>query len=44
LGFTPDEAQSRYGFHAIDLNLSDADMNKKNDIQTRSGYYGGGSN
>jgi hypothetical protein len=26
------------------LNLSDADMNKKNDIQTRSGYYGGGSN
>ena len=41
LGFTPDETQSRYGFHQIDLNMSNADQNKKLDIQTRSGYYGG---
>ena len=41
LGFTPDETQSRYGFHPIDLNMSNADQNKKMDIQTRSGYYGG---
>ena len=41
LGFTPDETQSRYGLHPIDLNMSNADQNKKVDIQTRSGYYGG---
>jgi VWFA-related protein len=41
LGFTPDETQSRYGFHPIDLNMSNPDQNKKLDIQTRSGYYGG---
>lgn len=41
LGFTPDAAGSRYGLHPIDLNMSNAEMNKKMDIQTRSGYYGG---
>jgi VWFA-related protein len=41
LGFTPDETQSRYGLHPIDLNMSNAEQNKKVDIQTRSGYYGG---
>ena len=41
IGFTPDEAAARFGFHPIDLNLANADLNKKEDIQTRSGYYGG---
>lgn len=44
LGFIPDAAGSRYGLHPIDLNLSNAEMNKKTDIQTRSGYYGGETN
>lgn len=44
LGFTPDAAGSRYGVHPIDLNMSNAEMNKKMDIQTRSGYYGGEMN
>jgi VWFA-related protein len=43
LGFTPDEAAARYGFHQINLNMSNAEQNKKMDIQTRSGYYGGDS-
>ena len=41
LEFVPDEAAARYGLHPIDLNMKDADKNKKMDIQTRSGYYGG---
>ena len=40
LEFVPDEASARYGLHPIDLNMKDADKNKKMDIQTRSGYYG----
>lgn len=44
LGFIPDAAGSRYGLHTIDLNLSNAEMNKKMDVQTRSGYYGGETN
>jgi VWFA-related protein len=40
LRFTPDAAGLRYGLHPIDLNMSNAEMNKKVDIQTRSGYYG----
>jgi len=44
LGFTPDAAGSRYGMHPIDLNMSNPEMNKKMDIQTRSGYYGGETN
>jgi VWFA-related protein len=40
IGFTPDEAAARYGFHQIDLNMSNPETNKKLDIQTRSGYYG----
>lgn len=44
LGFIPDAAGSRYGLHPIDLNMSNAEMNKKVDIQTRSGYYGGETN
>jgi hypothetical protein len=39
LEFVPDEAAARYGLHPIDLNMSDAEKNKKMDIQTRSGYY-----
>jgi VWFA-related protein len=39
--FTPDEAAARYGLHPIDLDLKDADKNKKMDIQTRAAYYGG---
>lgn len=41
IGFTPDAAAARFGFHPIDLNLANADLNKKDDLQTRSGYYGG---
>jgi VWFA-related protein len=41
LEFVPDEAAARYGLHPIDLEMRDADKNKKMDIQTRSGYYGG---
>jgi VWFA-related protein len=41
LGFAPDEAASRFGLHPIDLNMSDPETNKRMDIQTRSGYYGG---
>jgi hypothetical protein len=41
LGFTPDDAAARYGFHQIDLNLSNPDLNKKDNVQTRSGYYVG---
>jgi VWFA-related protein len=41
LEFVPDEAAARYGLHPIDLEMKDADKNKKMDIQTRSGYYGG---
>jgi len=44
LGFTPNAAGSRYGVHTIDLNMSNPEMNKKMDIQTRSGYYGGEMN
>jgi VWFA-related protein len=43
IGFAPDEAAARYGLHPIDLNMSNAETNKKVDIQTRSGYYGGNS-
>jgi VWFA-related protein len=43
LEFVPDEAAARYGLHPIDLEMRDADKNKKMDIQTRSGYYGGDS-
>jgi VWFA-related protein len=43
LQFVPDEAAARYGFHPIDLNLRDAEKNKKMDIQTRAGYFGGDS-
>jgi VWFA-related protein len=41
LEFVPDEAAARFGLHPIDLEMRDADKNKKMDIQTRSGYYGG---
>ena len=41
LGFAPDEAAARYGLHPIDLNMSNPETNKKMDIQTRSGFYGG---
>ncbi len=39
LGFTPDEAGSRYGYHQIDLEFKNPDDNKKNRIQVRDGYY-----
>jgi VWFA-related protein len=39
LGFTPDEAGSRYGYHQIDLSLKNPDENKKDRIQVRDGYY-----
>jgi len=41
LEFVPDEAAARYGLHPIDLEMRDAEKNKRMDIQTRSGYYGG---
>jgi hypothetical protein len=37
----PDEAAAREGRHPIDLEMRDPEKNKKMDIQTRSGYYGG---
>jgi len=39
LGFTPDEAAAKYGYHQIDLSLSKSEENKKLRIQTRDGYY-----
>lgn len=39
LGFTPDEAAAREGYHQIDLSLKDPDKNKKLDVQVRAGYY-----
>jgi VWFA-related protein len=41
LVFVPDAAAARYGLHPIDLEMKDAEKNKKLDIQTRSGYYAG---
>jgi VWFA-related protein len=43
IGFIPDEAAAHYGFHQIDLNMSNPETNKRLDIQTRSGYYGSDS-
>jgi VWFA-related protein len=39
LGFTPDEAAAKYGYHQIDLSLSKGDANKKMRVQARDGYY-----
>jgi VWFA-related protein len=44
LGFTPDEAAAKYGYHQIDLSLSKPDDNKKLRVQTRDGYYANDSN
>jgi VWFA-related protein len=43
LGFTPDAAGARYGYHQIDLEMANPDDNKKDAIQVRSGYYAGGN-
>jgi VWFA-related protein len=40
IGFTPEGKASSEGFHPIDLELKDAEKNKKLDVQVRSGYYG----
>lgn len=39
LGFTPDSDVAKYGYHQIDLELKDAEENKKDHIQVRDGYY-----
>jgi len=39
LGFTPDEAAAKYGYHQIDLGLTKPDANKKLRVQARDGYY-----
>jgi len=44
LGFTPDAAAAKYGYHQIDLSLSKPDDNKKLRVQTRDGYYANDSN
>jgi len=44
IGFTPDAAAAKYGYHQIDLSLSKPDDNKKLRVQTRDGYYANDSN
>jgi VWFA-related protein len=39
IGFTPQGDEAKYGYHQIDLELKNADDNKKNRIQVRDGYY-----
>jgi len=41
LGFTPTEAAAKYGYHQIDLDLA-GDLDKKDVVATRDGYYAGG--
>lgn len=44
IGFTPDAAAAKYGYHQIDLSLNKPDDNKKLRVQTRDGYYANDSN
>jgi VWFA-related protein len=44
LGFTPDAAAAKYGYHQIDLSLSKPDDNRKLRVQTRDGYYADDAN
>jgi VWFA-related protein len=41
LGFTPEDAAAKDGYHQIDLRLTGAWAKKKMDVQTRDGYYVG---